>query len=105
MGRKAQSIKNITSGFISQILIAFLSLFTTRVIKQSLGFEYLGLNGVFTNIVTFLCLSELGLSSAVTFALYKPLAEKNEELICSLLRFFRNTYRITSAIILKLESL
>ena len=99
MGRKAQSIKNITSGFISQILIAFLSLFTTRVIKQSLGFEYLGLNGVFTNIVTFLCLSELGLSSAVTFALYKPLAEKNEELICSLLRFFRNTYRITSAII------
>lgn len=99
MGRKAQSIKNITSGFLSQLLIAFLTLFTTRIIKQKLGLEYLGLDGVFKNIVYFLCLSELGLSSAVTFALYKPLADKNEELICSLLRFFRNTYRITAALV------
>ena len=41
-----------------------------------LSAEYLGLNGLFTNILTILSLVELGIGPAMTFSLYKPLAEK-----------------------------
>ena len=100
MGRKKQAFKNLSSGLLSQLLISILSLFTTRIIKQNLGFEVLGLNGVFTNIISFLNLSELGLSAAVTFALYKPIADNDKETICGILNFFKNTYRIIGSSII-----
>lgn len=100
MSRTSQSIKNIISGIGSQLVLAFLSLFTTRIIKTHLGFEYLGLNGVFTNIISFLSLTELGIGSAIVFALYKPLAEKDEELITGLMQFYKKAYSVIAVVVL-----
>lgn len=100
MSRRKQSIKNILSGIISQLILALLSLFTTKIIKNNLGFEYLGLNGVFSNIISFLSLTELGIGSAIVFALYKPLAEKNENEILSLMQFYKKAYQIIAIIVL-----
>lgn len=100
MSRTKQSIKNIVSGIGSQIILALLSLFTTKIIKAHLGFEYLGLNGVFSNIISFLNLTELGIGSAIIFALYRPLAEKNENQILSLMQFYKKAYHIIALIVL-----
>lgn len=78
----------------SHVIITAVSFFTTRIIKFSLGFEYLGLNGVFNNIISLLSLTELGIGNAIIFALYKPLAENDTNLIFILMRFYRNAYRI-----------
>ncbi|MBR4790990.1 MAG: hypothetical protein IK024_08890 [Treponema sp.] len=83
----------------SHIIITAVSFFTTRVIKFSLGFEYLGLNGVFNNIISLLSLTELGIGNAIIFALYKPLAENDTNLISILMRFYRNAYRIIAMIV------
>ena len=94
MTRTKQSIKNIITGIGSQIFIAIVSFFTTRIIKVTLGFEYLGLNGVFNNIMSLLSLTELGIGSAIVFALYKPLAENDTKLISILMTFYKKAYRI-----------
>lgn len=99
MSRTSQSLKNISTGILSQIFLAAISFYTTRIIKDSLGFEYLGLNGVFSNIISLLNLTELGIGTAIVFALYKPLAEKNTELICAIMQFYKKAYNIIALII------
>ncbi len=99
MSRTSQSLKNIITGIGSQIFLAAVSFFTTRVIKFSLGFEYLGLNGVFNNIISFMSLTELGIGGAIVFALYKPLAENDTHLISILMNFYKKAYRIISMVV------
>ncbi len=90
--RKKQTLKNITVAFFSNILIYMLSLFTSRVIKEKLGLDILGLNGVLANVISILSLTELGVGGAITFALYTPLAHQNRELIKSIMAFYKKAY-------------
>lgn len=40
-----------------------------------MGTEYLGLNSLFSNIISMLSILELGFGSAMIYNLYKPIAE------------------------------
>ncbi len=64
------------------------------VMLHFLGTEYLGLNGLFKSLLSFLNLAELGVGSAMVFSMYKPIAEDDAEAICALLRLYRTVYRI-----------
>ncbi len=64
------------------------------VMLHYLGTEYLGLNGLFKSLLTFLNLAELGVGSAMVFSMYKPIAEDDTEAVCALLRLYRTLYRI-----------
>ena len=44
------SIKNITIGVSTQLIITLLGFISRRIFIDSLGTEYLGVNGVLTNI-------------------------------------------------------
>lgn len=99
MSRTSQSLKNIITGIGSQIFLAAVSFFTTRIIKSCLGLEYIGLNGVFSNIIALLGLTELGIGNAIVFALYKPLAEKDIKLISNLMCFYKNAYFIVGCVV------
>lgn len=59
-----------------------------------MGKEYLGLNGLFSNIISMLGIVEMGIGSAIIYNLYKPIAEKNYELVKELLNFYKNSYRV-----------
>lgn len=83
----------ITSG-IRQILTILLAFVSRTVFIYVLGAEYLGLNGLFSNILQILSLSELGIGTAISFYLYKPLANNDIERIKSLMCFYKNCYRI-----------
>ena len=69
------------------------------VMLHCLGTEYLGLNGLFKSLLTFLNLAELGVGSAMVFSMYKPIAEDDTLAICSLLRLYRTLYRIIGLVI------
>ncbi len=64
------------------------------VMLHYLGTEYLGLNGLFKSLLTFLNLAELGVGSAMVFSMYKPIAEDDTSAVCALLRLYRTLYRI-----------
>lgn len=67
-----------------------------------LGESFLGLNGLFTNILSIVSVAELGVGAAINFSLYKPVYEKNIEQIKSIMRLYRNVYRIIGISILML---
>lgn len=96
--------KNSTRTFIFGILsrlVAILGPFTTRtIIIYKLGTDYVGLSSLFTSVLSILSISELGIGSAITFCLYKPVAEDNRDEVRALLSLLRNLYKIIGAIIL-----
>lgn len=91
---------NITSGIIKKIISITLPFLIRTAIIYCLGAEYLGLNSLFTSILSVLNLTELGFSSAIVFCMYKPLAEKNIDLVCALLTFFKKVYFVMGILIL-----
>jgi len=61
---------------------------------------YLGLNGLFSNVLSFLSLAELGVGVAINYALYKPIAEGDTELVKSIMWLYRKLYRYIGCIVL-----
>ena len=92
--RTKKSIINTGVSLGSQIVIILLGFISRRVLIYSVGVEYLGINGLMTNILSIFSLAESGIGVAIGYSLYKPLSENNIELIKSLMRFYRNVYRI-----------
>lgn len=90
--RTKSSIINLTVAMIGQSLGILVSFFARIVFIQVLGTEYLGLNGLFTNILSILSLVELGIGPAIIYSLYKPLAERDTEKIKSLMRLYQKAY-------------
>ena len=98
--RTKQSIKNASFSMVAQILQQILRILVRIVFIRKIGQEYLGLNSVFTEILTALQLVELGVGPAMAYSLYKPLAENNTEKVKSLMALFKKAYRIIGTIIL-----
>lgn len=92
--RTKKSAINIITAFISQFLLILLGFISRKVMIDSVGVEYLGINGLMSNILTILSLAESGIGTAMIYALYKPLAEKNVPKIKALMNFYKNTYRV-----------
>ena len=88
------SRKNIAFGFGNHILVTLLNFASRFIFIKILGEEYLGINGLFSNILTVLSLADLGIGNAITYSMYKPLAEGNKEKISALMNFYRKMYNI-----------
>lgn len=99
MARVQNSIKNYFSNTITTIITNLLNVASRTVFIYILGADYLGINGLFSNLLAMLSLAELGISSAINFSLYKPVAENNEEKIISLMNFYKKCYRIIAGIV------
>lgn len=103
--RTASSMRNMAVSVIAQI-IKLLLLFATRVVfLHTIGRAYLGVNGLFTNVLTLLSLPELGFGMAIIFYMYKPVSEGNKEKIKSLLKLYKKLYLYIALIILLLGSI
>lgn len=90
--RIKNSMINLIVSWTTQILNIILQFALRTIFINLLSTEYLGLNGLFSNILSFLSFAELGFGSAITFSLYKPLAEKNEKTVASIMNFFKKVY-------------
>jgi O-antigen/teichoic acid export membrane protein len=90
--RLSNSIKNISFGLLAQVIQMVLGFVSRTIFIKYLAVEYLGVNGLFTNILSLLSLAELGITSAIVFSLYKPLANKDEKKLAGLIHFFAKVY-------------
>ncbi len=98
--RTRNSLINIATGIGGQILSIILKFVTRTVFIHTLGTSYIGINGLFSNILTMLSLTELGLDAAINFKLYKPLAERDEHRVRVLMKFYKQAYRVIGFVIL-----
>lgn len=90
--RTSNSIKNLIYAFFGQFSGILISLIARIFFVKILSEEYLGLNGLFTNILTILSLTELGFGTAMCCQLYKPLNKKNVSEIKSLMNLYKKIY-------------
>ena len=92
--RTKNAMRNILFDGFFKLINMLLPFIMRSVILYYLGAEYLGLNGLFRSILSFLNLAELGVGTAMVFSMYKPVAEDDTETICALMRLYRTFYRI-----------
>ena len=100
--RTQNAIRNSMWGIVSQLLhIVGPFIFRSFIIHQ-IGAEYVGLNSLFKSILSVLNMTELGFASAITFMMYKAVAENDKEELSTLLNLMRTVYRIVGSIVLVL---
>lgn len=89
MSRAQNSFKNIVAANASQVLLVLLNFLIRTIFVKTLGEEYLGINGLFSNILTVLSLADLGIGGAVIFKLYKPIEENDQDGQIALMDLYR----------------
>lgn len=97
--RTNYAIINIFTGLAGYAVTTIIGFVCRMVFVRCLSQEYLGINGLFTNILSILSLAELGIGSAIVFALYKPLAENDDEKSASLIKFYSSAYKVIGIVI------
>ena len=90
---------NTSIGFLYKILDAVMQFALRTVFIYTLGVEYAGVSSLFTSILSMLSLAELGLGSAITYALYAPIKSGDTRQIARLMNFYRFTYRLVAAVV------
>lgn len=97
--RTEYSLINIFAGLAGYGINTVVGFVCRIIFVRTLSADYLGVNGLFTNILSMLSLAELGISSAITYALYKPLAQGDEKKTASIMQFYRRAYAAIGCIV------
>ena len=83
--RTEYSLLNMLTGVVGYVINTLLGFVCRMIFVRCLSESYLGINGLLTNFLGMLSLAELGIGSAIVYALYKPISENNQEKIASLM--------------------
>lgn len=97
--RIKNTIINSIVGIVSQVILMIFSFWVRKVFIDYLGNSYLGISSVYTSLLQFLNLAELGISSAIIFNLYGPIAKGNESKITYLMLQYKKIYQKIGIII------
>ncbi len=97
--RTSNVIRNIIGGVGGQVFTSILAFVCRTYFVRLLGATYLGVNGLFANILSLLSLAELGIGPAIVFSMYKPIKDNDEEHIARLMNFYKKAYRIIACIV------
>ena len=100
--RTKNATRNVAFGIILKIATTIWPFAIRSIILATLGAEYLGLNSLFSSLLSFLTLAELGVGSAMVYAMYKPIAENDEQQVNALLNLYKKLYRYVGLVILSI---
>lgn len=105
MSRTNNSIRNIKYAIVGQFIGIIVAFINRTIFIKMLSLEILGINGLFTNIISMISLAELGVGSAIIFSMYDPIANKDILKIKSLMDLYKKTYRYIGLIVLLIGTL
>ena len=91
--RTTNTLFNFTSSMGGQFITILMHFIVRTVFINTLGKSYLGIGGLFSNILQMLSLAEFGVGSAIIYKLYEPLAKKDTKRIAVLMKFYKTVYR------------
>jgi O-antigen/teichoic acid export membrane protein len=86
------------------VFLLLLNFVSRTIFIKHLGSTYLGINGLYTEILSLLSFAELGFGSAMIYAMYEPVAKNDREQIIKLLDFYKTIYRMVALVIAVLGS-
>src|SRR5690554_3800980 len=97
---KKRAIINIVTGLFFKVIILVLAVISKSFVVRYLGDEVNGLYSLFVSILGFLSVAELGIGTAITFSMYKPIVENDIDSISALYYLFRKFYLIVFTIMI-----
>ena len=89
---KRKGFLNIAVSVLCQVLTMVTAILVKRVLIDQCGNDINGLNTLYLSIVGFLSIAELGVGSAISFCMYKPIVEGDVAYTAALYRLFRGVY-------------
>lgn len=97
--RTKSASMNAMSAIMNKIALLLIAFVSRKIFIKYIGIDYLGINGLFSNVLTLLSMADLGVGIAMNVSLYKPIAEKDFIKISALLNYFKEVYRIIAVAI------
>ncbi len=98
--RTEYSAYNTSVALVSRALAIIMGYAVRIVFTHVLSENYVGINGLFTDILNVLSLSEMGIETAISFALYKPIAEGDTQRQKSIMNMYKWFYRFVAVFVL-----
>ncbi len=98
-------MRNIVVSIMCQFLTLIFSFLSRTVFIQILGAEYLGINGLFQNILSVMSLADLGFGTAIIYALYKPLADNDTYKVTQIINYFKKIYNLIALFVFVIGTL
>ena len=100
IGRTANVKRNIYYELIHVTLSQVLPFIVRSFLIYRWGIEYLGLNSLFSSVLSVLSLMELGFGTAAVYSMYSPAAMGDTKLICAYLAHYRKVYQFIGITVL-----
>ena len=97
--RKQNIINTAIISGLSNIINVLLQFIYRTVFIFFLSKEYLGIEGLFTNIIQVLSLTEMGIGTVISYRLYSPIKMKDTRAIAALMNFYKKVYRSIAIIV------
>ena len=92
VSRLNNSITNVTTGGVLQFLTLLLNFVVRIVFVRVIGYSYLGISSLFTNILTVLSVADLGFGTSISISLYSALRKADEKHISAIIAYYRRVY-------------
>lgn len=97
---KKKSLLNVFVSVGFKAVTMVMVIFVKRILIQTCGNEVNGLNALYLSIVGFLAVAELGVGSAITFCMYRPIVEGDNQKVSALYGLFQRVYCVIGCVIL-----
>lgn len=92
--RTKKAIINYITETVPEILIMFLGFFRIKFFLKYLGTDILGLYQMFGQFFAYINLTEAGFSTAALYSLYKPISDKDQKKVNSILSGTNRIFKI-----------
>lgn len=99
MGRVRYATRNIIFGLGGNVLTMLAHFVVRYVFIRRLGETLLGVEGLYSNVLTMLSLAELGVGTAINYSLYGLVTRGEKEKIKSYMLFYKKAYRVIAIVI------
>lgn len=97
--RLSKSLVNVATGAVLQILTLVLSFVVRIVFVRQIGYDYLGVSSLFTNILTVLSVADLGFGTSISISLYSALKKADKDHIAGIISYYKKVYLTLGSII------
>ena len=98
--RTRYTLINMLVNIGGQFLTMLLSFINRMVFIPCLSAAYLGVNGLFTDVLSILNFAELGIGTAMVFSMYEPAARDDTQKLARLMNLYKWMYRAVAATVL-----
>lgn len=98
--RTQNALKSSFTGTVCNLVNIVFGFVYRTIFIQVLSSNYLGINGLFGNILQILSFADLGISTAIVYRFYEPISQNDVHKVGQLMNFFKSIYRGIATIIL-----